>query len=150
MNRLRTLNKRGKIVLLCLLLLLALGLLAFTAVQTVQQIRSFQQHSRAVKAGDVQTVRSWMTVHAVSHIYHVPENYLYQELDIHDASSMRHATLDTIAKTKHKPVNSVILNVQHAILAYRETHPHSKVAPPQKTAVAQELLSVRQDRRREV
>lgn len=146
---LHSLNKRGKIILLCLLLTLALGLLAFTAVQTVQQIRSFQQHSRAVRAGDVHTVRPWMTVHAVSHIYHVPENYLYQELDIHNASSMSHATLDTIAKTKHKPVNSVILNVQHAILAYRKTHPHSTIAPPKKSDVARKLLSVPQGRRRE-
>ena len=148
-NTLYTLNKQGKIILLCLLLMLALGLLAFTAVQTVQQIRSFQQHSSAVRAGDVHTVRPWMTVHTVSHIYHVPENYLYQELDIRDTTSMRHATLDTIAKTRHKPVNSVIVDVQHAILTYRKTHPHSKVAPPQKPVVAQELLSVLQDRRRE-
>ena len=150
LNTLHSLNRSRRIALLGLLLTLSLGLLAFTAIQTVQQIRSFQQHNRAVKAGDVQTVRPWMTVHAVSHIYHVPENYLYQELDIQDTSSMRHATLDTIAKTRHKPVNSVIANVQHAILAYRKTHPHATAAPTQKASVARELLSVLQDRSKEV
>lgn len=148
-NRLRSLNKRGKIVLLGLLLLLALGLLAFTAVQTIQQIRSFQQHSREVKAGDVRTVRPWMTVHAVSHIYHVPENYLYQELDLQASSTMRRATLDTIAKTRHKPVNSVILDVQHAILTYRKAHPPATMTPPPTPVVTRELLSRLQRRRRE-
>ncbi len=148
MNTLHTLNKQGKIILLYVLLALALGILAFTAVQTIQQVRSFQEHSRAVKAGDVHTVRSWMTVHTVSHIYHVPESYLYQELDIRNTGSMRHATLDTIAKTRHKPVNSVIANVQHAILAYRKIHPHT-TTPPREPGVAKELLSVLQGRRKE-
>ena len=141
-----TLSKRGKVILLCLLLVLALGLLTFTTVQTVQRIRSFQQHTRAVKAGDVQTVRPWMTVHAVSHIYHVPENYLYQKLDIQTSSSMRRATLDTIAKARHKPVTSVIQNVQHAIVAYRQTHPRSSKAPLQTLDVARKLLSVQHQR----
>ncbi len=135
----RSLSKSTRIILLCLLLTIALGLLAFTAVQTVQQIHSFQQHSRAVKAGDVHTIRPWMTIHAVSHIYHVPENYLYQELDIQKSGS--NATLDTIAKTTHKPVNNVIQNVQHAVLKYRKTHP--RASPPLRTLVINGyLLSV--------
>ncbi len=140
------LNKSRKIALLGLLLALALGLLAFTAIQTVQQIRSFQQHSRAVRAGDVHTVRPWMTVHTVSHIYHVPENYLYQELDIHDAASMHRSTLDTIAKTKHKPVNNVIQTVQHAILTYRQTHPPHASLPQQASAFSREFLSLQSGR----
>ncbi len=150
LDTLRSLNRSRRIALLCLLLTLSLGLLAYTAIQTVQQVRSFQEHSRAVKVGDVHTVRPWMTVHTVSHIYHVPENYLYQELNIPDTNTMRHATLDTIAKTRHKPVNSVILDVQHAILKYRQAHPHATAAPPQKVSVARDLLSVLQDRRKEV
>ena len=90
-----------------------------------------------------------MTVHAVSHIYHVPENYLYQKLDIKASSAMRHATLDVIAKTRHKPVNSVIQDVQHAILTYRKVHPPTTMAPPQTLGVARELLSGLQGRRRE-
>jgi C4-dicarboxylate-specific signal transduction histidine kinase len=147
MNRVHTLNKGRSIALLCLLLLLALGLLAFTAVQTIQQIRSFQQHSRAVKSGDVHTVRSWMTIHTISHIYHVPESYLYQELDMRDTIYMHHASLNTIAKTKHKPVNTVIQTVQHAILAYRKAHPHP-TRSPRTLDSARNLLSL-QVRRRE-
>ncbi|GAC1423585.1 MAG: hypothetical protein PVS3B3_09270 [Ktedonobacteraceae bacterium] len=146
MNILNTLNTRGRIALLCLLLLLTLGLLTFTAVQTFQQVRSFQQHSRAVRAGDVHTIRPWMTVHTVSHIYRVPEGYLYQKLAIHNSNSMHHATLDTIAKTTHKPINNVIQVVQHAILAYRKAHPHT--SPPPQTMHINGNLSL-QNRRRE-
>jgi nitrogen fixation/metabolism regulation signal transduction histidine kinase len=148
-NRLRSLNKSGRIALLCLLLLVALGLLIFTAIQTVQQIRSFQQHSREVKAGDVHTVRPWMTVHAVSHIYHVPENYLYNELKIQHPSLMSHATLDTIAKTRHKSVNNVIQDVQRAILTYRKAHPSTAIVPPLTLAFHKEFLSLLHRRRRE-
>lgn len=145
----RSLNKGGSIALLCLLLLLALGLLTFTGIQTFQQIRSFQEHSRAVRAGDVHTIRPWMTLHVVSHVYHVPESYLYQELDIRDAGSMRHATLNTIAKTTHKPVNDVIQTVQHAVLAYRKVHPHASL-PPRTLGSARNLVSLQiQSRRRE-
>ena len=126
----RKLDERWSLVLLCLLLLLTLGLLVFATMQTVQQVRSFQEHSHEVKAGDVSTVRPWMTLHAVSHIYHVPESYLNQELGIRDPNAVRHVTLNTIARTSHKPVNAIIQTVQHAIVTYRRTHPSSFTPTP--------------------
>ena len=114
------LNKSWRIALLCLLLIIALGLLAFTAMQTLAQVRSFQQHSYAVRAGDVSTIRPWMTLHTVSRIYHVPESYLYQELQVPKTNSR--TTINAIAKTKHQSVNVVIQSVQHAVTKYRKTH----------------------------
>ncbi len=115
------LNKSWKIALLCLLLIGALGLLAFTAVQTFAQVRSFQQHSHAVRAGDVSTIRPWMTLHAVSRIYHVPESYLYRELQVPTSNSR--TTINALATTKRQPVNAVLRSVQHAVITYRKTHP---------------------------
>ena len=126
----RKLDEPWSLVLLCLLLLLTLGLLVFTAMQTVQQVRSFQEHSHAVKAGDVSTVRPWMTIHAVSHIYHVPESYLNEELGIRNPNAVRHITLNAIARTYHKSVSTVIQTVQHAIMSYRKAHPHSFTPSP--------------------
>ena len=123
----RRLNRNSIIALLSLLLAIALGLLIFMAIRTVEQVRSFQQHNHAVKVGDVSTVRPWMTIHTVSHIYHVPEIYLFQELQIRDSES--DVTLNVIAKTTHQPVNSVVQHVQHAILAYRKTHPPTALLP---------------------
>jgi hypothetical protein len=124
------LSERAKLGLLCLLLLLILGCLAFTTVDTFQAVRNFQQQYSAVKAGDVSTVHPWMTVHAVSHIYQVPENYLYRSLQIGSPGLFRHATLYEIANRKRQPVDQVIRTVQHAILAYRKEHPHFLTPSP--------------------
>ena len=121
---LNALSERAKLGLLCLLLLLMLGILAFTAVNTFQAVRSFQQQYSAIRAGDVSTVHPWMTIHAVSHIYHVPEDNLYRTLHMSSPSLHHHATLYEIANRKQQHVDQVIHTIQHAILMYRKEHPH--------------------------
>jgi hypothetical protein len=125
-----TLSERARLSLLCFLLLLVLGFLAFTAENTIQAARSFQQQYSAVKIGDVKAIRPWMTIHVVSHIYHVPEDYLYRSLNTGNPLSLRHLTLYDIAKRKHQPVDQVIRSIQHAILAYRKIHPHFLTPTP--------------------
>ena len=115
---------RTKLSLLYFLLFLMLGILAFTAVNTFQAVRNFQQQERALQAGDVKTIHSWMTIPVISHIYHVPEDYLYCTLHISNPGQRRHATLDEIALSKRQPVDRVIRTTQQAILAYRKEHPH--------------------------
>lgn len=124
------LSERARLGLLCLLLLFMLGILAFTAVNTLQAVRSFQQQYSAVKAGDVNTIHPWMTIHVVSDVYHVPEDYLYGSLHIGSASLLRHVTLDEIAHRQRQPVGVVIHAIQHAILAYRKKHPHYLTPSP--------------------
>ncbi len=124
------LSERARLGLLCFLSLLVLGFLAFTTVNTMQAARSFQQQYSAVKTGDVRAIRPWMTIHVVSHIYHVPEDYLYRSLNIGNPLSLRHLTLYDIAKRKHQSVDQVIRSIQHAILAYRKIHPHFLTPAP--------------------
>jgi len=116
--------------MLCFLLLLVLGLLAFAAINTARAARSFQQHYSAIKAGDVQAIRPWMTIHMVSHIYYVPEDYLCHSLNMSNSAPLRHLTLSELAKRKRQPVDQVIHSLQHAILAYRKTHPHFQIPVP--------------------
>jgi hypothetical protein len=116
-------EERKKLGLLCLLLFLMLCLLAFMMVRTVQEVRNFQQQNKAVKAKDVSTIRSWMTVPVVSHVYEVPEDYLYRELNVHNTSATRHATLNVLANTTHRPVDQVIKTLQRAIIHYRQAPP---------------------------
>ena len=124
------LSERARLGLLCFLSLLVLGFLAFTTVNTMQAARSFQQQYSAVKTGDVRAIRPWMTIHVVSHIYHVPEDYLYRSLNIGNPLSLRHLTLYDIAKRKHQSVDQVIRSIQHAILAYRKIHPNFLTPAP--------------------
>ena len=73
--------------------------------------------------GKVSTIRAWMTVPAISRIYHVPEDYMYRSLEISSPASYHHVTLYEIANRKHQPVDQVIHTLQHAILIYRQQHP---------------------------
>jgi hypothetical protein len=123
------LSERAKVGLLCLLLLLMLGVLAFTSVSTIQAVKTFQHQATAVKKGDVSTIHPWMTIHVVSHIYRVPEDYLYTSLRVSPPDRLRHATLYQLANRKHQSVNQVIHTVQTAILVYRREHPHAMPTP---------------------
>ena len=123
-------SERVKLGLLWLLLLLMLGVLTFTAADAFQAVRSFQKQYSAVKTGDVSTVHPWMTVHVISHVYHVPEDYLCGSLQIGTPGSVRHVTLYEIANRKRQPVDQVIRTIQHAIVVYRKEHPHFLTPTP--------------------
>jgi hypothetical protein len=117
--------------ILCLLLFLSLGLTVIAADATVQQVQSFQTEEKAVKKQDVSAIHPWMTVHVVSHIYHVPEDYLDSSLKISKTDPLRRATLSTIASRKKQPVPQVIHTVQSAILTYRKERPTMSTPTPQ-------------------
>lgn len=116
-------ERTTRLGLLCLLLFLSLGLTALVADATVQQVQSFQQEEKAVKKQDVNAIHPWMTVHVVSHIYHVPEDYLYSTLRISKNDPLRYATLSTIASRKKQSYSTVEDTVKTAILTYRKEHP---------------------------
>ena len=126
----KTLSERARLALLCLLLLIMLGILAFAAVNTIQATQTFQKQYKAVKARDVSAIHPWMTIHVISHIYDVPENYLYSSLNLKNSSTLDHATLYEIASRKRQPVNQVIHTLQQAISTYRRIHPHSPTPTP--------------------
>jgi hypothetical protein len=120
------LSERAKLNLLSFLLVLILGVLAITAVRASQAVHNFQQQYTKVKAGDVSTVRPWMTISVISHVYHVPENYLYRSLTLDNPAQLRRATLYQIAADQRQSVDQVIHTAQYAILRYRK-HQSSSV-----------------------
>lgn len=126
-----TLGERIQLGLLCLLLLIMLGILAFTATNTFHAVQNFQQDYHAASTGDVQAIDPWMTLHTISHLYHVPEDYLYRSLNLGAPGSLRHVSLYDLARRKKQSVSVVIHSIQHAILAYRKQHQH--VPTPQTT-----------------
>jgi hypothetical protein len=122
-------SERVKFGILCVLLLLALVCVAFTAANTVQAMRNLQRQYSGVKTGDVSTVRPWMTIHAISHVYNVPEDYLYRSLDIASTDAFHHATLYEIASRKRRTVEQIIRTLQQAISTYRKVHPPHIATP---------------------
>jgi len=124
-------SERAKLGILCVLLLLAMGFTIVKVVDTFGAVRNLQVQYSDVKSGDVNTVRPWMTIHAISLIYHVPENYVYSSLDVTSTPVHHHETLYEIASRKRQPVDGVIHTVQHAILTYRKGH--RRISMPTRT-----------------
>ncbi len=107
---------------------MALGATIFFAVQTVQAIQHFQEEHALTLAGDVSTIRPWMTIPYISRVYHVPEGYLYKWLHITDPRSVSHTSLRALAGRYNLPVDGLISDVQNAIRTYRNQHPHDSTA----------------------
>jgi hypothetical protein len=122
---LEIMSERMKLSVLSALLLFALVISAFTIANTFQAVRNLQLRNHDVKVGNVSTIRAWMTVPAISRIYHVPEDYVYRSLEITSPTSYHHVTLYGIANRKQQSVDQVIHTIQHAISTYRKLHPGS-------------------------
>ena len=116
-------NTRLKLFITGFLLCIALGVAVFCAIQTVQAFQRFQQDRKLALSGDVRTIRPWMTLPFIAHVYHVPENYLDQQLHITDPQTVRRASLHTLSLRYNRPEGSFIHDVQQVILNYRKQHP---------------------------
>jgi hypothetical protein len=125
---LNTLSERTKLASLFLLLLCMLGFLVFTTANTLQAAQNFQQQYSAVKTEDVNAIHPWMSIHVISHIYHIPENYLYSSLNISNAEMLHQATLYELATRSRQSPDQVIRTLRYAILKYRREH--HPVVPP--------------------
>lgn len=115
-------NEQTKFGFLCVSLLFVLVLVVISAANTFQAVQGFQQQYSGARAGDVSTIRPWMTLHVVSHVYHVPEDYLDHSLSIATADPIHKATLYEIASKKKQPVKHLIVQLQGIILVYRRNH----------------------------
>lgn len=116
-------SERAKLGLLCFLFLLALGIGVLMIMDAIQAAHDLQQQNNALKAEDVKAIRPWMTVRVISRIYHIPEEYLDQALNLARTEPLRKVTLYEIASAKHRPVEQIIHTVQQAILTYRSGCP---------------------------
>ena len=124
---------RVKLILMGILLCLAVIGAVIATIATVQAFQRFQQTRHLVLTGDVRAIQPWMTIHHISIVYHVPENYLYQALNIPRPSNGR-LSLMLLAERYKWPVNELIREVQVAILIYREKHLSQGFHPPPLTS----------------
>ncbi|MDQ6659942.1 MAG: hypothetical protein M3Z24_03125 [Chloroflexota bacterium] len=116
------LSSRRKLVLTGILFVLIVAVTIAAAVATVQTFHNLQRQNALATAGDVHTIRPWMTIPYIAHVYHVPESYLYRSLHLTDAHPPRHMTLQELALRSQRPVNDLIHTIQGSILTYRQQH----------------------------
>lgn len=120
---------RKKIVIAGALLLLAVGITGFFAVETIQNLRDFQRQNALAVAGDVHAIQPWMTIPYISHVYSVPESYLYGTLNLDPTVPHRHITLHALSIRYNRPVDELIRKIQLAIQTYRRHHPPHRHKP---------------------
>lgn len=124
-------SERAKLGLLCLLFLFTLGIAVLMIANSIQAVHDFQQQDSAIKAGDVSTIRPWMTIHVISRLYHVPDTYLDQSLSIARTDPLQRETLYEIAINKRQPVEQIIHKLQQSILTYRKEYSHFSIPTQQ-------------------
>ncbi len=117
------LSERMKQIGVGILACLALAITIIFAARTVQAVQHFQYSRQLALSGDVRGIRSWMTIPYIAKVYHVPESYLLQTLHIADPNTVRHVTLQTLAGRLHTTSDTLIYEIQTAILTYRKLHP---------------------------
>ncbi len=117
------LSLKLKMLGLVLLLCLAVSTTVYAASSTYHAVQHLQQQSALVKAGDVRSIRPWMTIPYVARLYHVPATYLYRTLHIAATPSVEHLTLHALALRTRRPVDDLIRTLQQAIETYRQRHP---------------------------
>ncbi|HEY7414664.1 MAG TPA: hypothetical protein VH593_05695 [Ktedonobacteraceae bacterium] len=110
------------LLLLVFLSCLALGGTGLAFVASYRAYQLLHWYVLLVQARDVSTIRPWMTLHYIAHVYQVPEGYLVAWLDSKHMPATQHATLQMLADDLHQPVNQLIHSIQSAILAYRQQH----------------------------
>ena len=94
-------------------------------MQTVKAIQRFQQTRTLTAAGDVSTIRPWMTIPFISRVYHVPEGYLYESLHIIHPQPTYRTSLRSLAVRYNRSLDGLISDIQTAIKTYRKQHlPH--------------------------
>jgi hypothetical protein len=123
------LSVRAKLILMGLLLCLAVVGAVIATIATVQAFQRFQQTRQLILAGDVRAIQPWMTIHHISIVYHVPEDYLYQALNI-PKPPIERLSLMLLAGRYNRPVNELVHELQVAILTYRKQHPRQGLHPP--------------------
>lgn len=121
----------AKFIYTSLLLCVAVILTCFTATGTIQAYQHFQQDHQLIQAGDATTVKAWMTIPYVAHVYKIPEPCFTQTLHLNDRSLVEHATLRVLADHYRRPLQKLITDVQQVIVNFRRKQ--LTCEPPPKT-----------------
>ena len=114
------LSARSRLIVTSFLLCLAVAVTIFCAVQTVQAIQRFQLAHSQIVHKDVNAIQPWMTIHYISRVYAVPEEYLIQQISITDTGQISRVPLRTLAIRYNRSVDGLIRELQIAIKAYRK------------------------------
>jgi hypothetical protein len=103
----------------------------------MRAVRAYQHiHGSGFRPGsmDVSQISEWMSIPYIAHVYHVPEEYLFQQVNIPAQGNIHHSLKQlNRAYLPDKP-GELLIQVQDALQAYWESHP-TPPAPTPKQAL---------------
>lgn len=87
----RTLNTRRKRYIALGLVVIGVLLVLFFGLRTVRHYIRIQQYGLQPGVTNVENIRGWMTIPYIARAYHVPEDYIFEQLDIPIEPNRRHS-----------------------------------------------------------
>jgi hypothetical protein len=122
-------GRARRVVPLVAILLVCLFLLS---VVTARAVRAYleMRNLRQVQAGAALGVRPWMTIPYIANTYGVPEDALFQALNLPKTPPNRHAPLEAIARREHRDLDADIATLNRVIDARGTPRPPPRHLPP--------------------
>jgi hypothetical protein len=116
-------NSRKWQILIISLMVIGLLLIGFFGLRAVRSYIRIQQTGLEQGVTDVELIRGWMTIPYIAKAYQVPEDYLFEQLNL-PAEGNRHKSIADLNRTYDQGQPGVILEaVKAAIRRYQAEHP---------------------------
>jgi hypothetical protein len=114
----KTLSRERKIMLV----LLTVGILlsAFFGLRAARSLARLHQDGLRPGETDVNAIRGWMTVPYIAKVYHVPPDYLYQQIGVPPAGNNAKSLGDLNREYFFGQPGVVLQKVKDAILRYQK------------------------------
>jgi hypothetical protein len=110
-------------ILIVGLIMLSLLLISFFGLRVVHSAIRLHQFGLEPGATQVELIRGWMTIPYVAVAYEVPEDYLFEQLNI-PAEGNRDKSISDLNRTYARGQRGIILEaVKAAIRRYQAEHP---------------------------
>lgn len=110
-----TLSRRTRrIVLLTTLLILSVVLFLIVGLRFTRSSLEMR-NQRRVQAGEMLGVRPWMTVPYIARTYHLPEEQIFQALNLSDTPRNRRTPLHVLAARNHRDLAADIATINAMI-----------------------------------
>jgi hypothetical protein len=116
-------NSRKWQILIIGLIVLGLLLIGFFGLRAIRSYIRIQQTGLEQGVTDVELIRGWMTIPYIARAYHIPEDYLFEQLNL-PAEGNRRKSIGDLNRTYARGQPGVILEaVKAAIRRYQVEHP---------------------------
>jgi hypothetical protein len=122
-------GRARRVVPLAALLLVCLFLLSIVAARAARAYLEMR-NLRQVQAGAALGVRPWMTIPYIANTYDIPEDTLFQALNLPKTPRNRHTPLEAIARREHRDLDADIATLNRVIDARGTPRPPPRHLPP--------------------